>query len=98
MLESMRKQGASIFVYGIFVLLIIIFVINFGPQGGGRGGGGCSGSSNIIISVNNEEATQTAYHIAYSNRYNQASGKQKTWLALERLIEREILAQEAETH
>src|SRR6476620_10363958 len=97
MLESMRKQGASIFVYAIFVLLIIIFVINFGPQGGGRGGGngGCRGASNVVVSVNNEETTQTAYRIAYSS--NEGTGKQKAWIALEMLIRREILAQEAES-
>ncbi len=40
-MEKSRRQGASIFVYLIFCLLIAIFVINFGPQGGsGQGGGG----------------------------------------------------------
>ncbi len=93
MLENMRRQGASIFVYLIFCLLIAIFVINFGPQGGGRGG--CHGTSNQVVAVNGEDATQTAYRIAYSA--NQASGKQKTWVAIEFLIRRAILAQEAES-
>jgi parvulin-like peptidyl-prolyl isomerase len=95
MMENTRRTGASIAIYLIFGLLILIFVINFGPQGGGRGG--CHGTSNVVVSVNGEEATQTAYHIAYSTRYNEASGKQKTWLALEFLIRRELLAQEAES-
>jgi parvulin-like peptidyl-prolyl isomerase len=95
MMENTRRTGASIAIYLIFGLLILIFVINFGPQGGGQGG--CHGSSNVVVSVNGEEATQTAYHIAYSTRYNEASSKQKTWLALEFLIRRELLAQEAES-
>src|SRR3569623_2146876 len=95
MLETMRRQGASIFIYLIFCLLIAIFVINFGPQGGNGGKGGCSGSSNQVGSVNGEDATQTAYKIAF--QANQAAGKQKTWVAFELLIRRAILAQEAES-
>jgi len=94
MLENMRRQGASIFVYLIFCLLIAIFVINFGPQRGNGANGGCRGSTNVVVSVDGEEATQTAYHIAYAA--NQSNGKQKTWVALEMLIRRELLAQEAE--
>jgi len=94
MLESARRQGASIFVYLIFCLLIAIFVINFGPQGGNKGG--CSGSSNVIISVNGKEASQSSYHIAYANQFNRGQGKQKTHVALETLIRRELLAQAAE--
>ena len=94
MLESARRQGASIFVYLIFCLLIAIFVINFGPQKGSQGG--CSGSSNVVIAVDGQEATQSSYHVAYSNGYNRGNGKQKTYVALETIIRREILAQEAE--
>lgn len=94
MLETARRQGASIFIYLIFCLLIAIFVINFGPQGGQ--GGGCSGSSNVIIGVDGQELTQSSYHVAYANGYNRGQGKQKTYVALETIIRREILAQEAE--
>src|SRR5690242_17846648 len=93
MLENMRRQGASIFVYLIFCLLIVIFVINFGPQGGNSGG--CRGTSNLTVSVNDEAPSSAAYHIAYS--VNEGAGKQKTWVALEMLIRRELLAQEAES-
>jgi len=95
MLESARRQGASIFVYLIFCLLIAIFVINFGPQKGQQGGG-CTGASNVVISVDGQEATQSSYHVAYANGYNRGNGKQKTYVALETIIRREILAQEAE--
>lgn len=95
-MEKSRRQGASIFVYLIFCLLIAIFVINFGPQGG-SGQGGCTSSSNIVVSVDGEEASQSSYHIAYANGYNRGSGKQKTYVALETIIRRELLAQEAES-
>ena len=52
MLEDARKKGASVFVYLIFCLLILIFVINLAAQGGQ--GGGCSDSSNVVISVEEE--------------------------------------------
>jgi len=34
MLEQMRQKGASIFIYLIFGLLIVLFVINIAPSGG----------------------------------------------------------------
>src|SRR5688572_14051127 len=94
MLETARRQGASIFVYLIFCLLIAIFVINFGPQGGQ--GGGCNSSANVVISVDGKEATQSAWHVAYSNGYNRGNSKEKKFRALETLILRELLAQAAE--
>ena len=96
--KTEKKQGTSLFIYLMFCLLIAIFVINFGPQGGGKGGGGCTGEDNTIIRIDGKEVTQTAYHIAYANPYNRGQGKQHTHFALEMLIRREILAQEAEKH
>jgi hypothetical protein len=94
MLEQMRRQGASIFVYLIFCLLILIFVINFRPGQSRQGDNGCRGTSNSVISVDGIDATQTAFKVAYSA--NNASGKNKTYVALEWLIRRELLAQAAE--
>ena len=48
MLEQMRRQGASIFIYLIFGLLIAIFVININP-GQGRGDSGCGTASNSAV-------------------------------------------------
>src|SRR2546425_510592 len=98
MLENMRRQGASIFVYLIFCLLIAIFVINFRPGQSRQSDGGCQGTTNTVISVDGHDATQTAYHVSYSNPYNRQTGKQKVYLALEYLIRRELLAVEAEAH
>ncbi|MFN0252282.1 MAG: SurA N-terminal domain-containing protein, partial [Kofleriaceae bacterium] len=93
MLESLRKQGASIAIYLIFGLLIVIFVINFAPNAG-QGGGGCMGSAVTALKVDGQKANQTSYKIAYSG--NQYTGRQKVYFALEMLIRRELLAQEAE--
>jgi parvulin-like peptidyl-prolyl isomerase len=94
MLEQMRRQGASIFVYLIFCLLILIFVINFRPGQSRQDDNGCRGATNSVISVDGTDTTLTAFKIAYSA--NQAAGKQKTYVALEWLIRRELLAQAAE--
>ena len=96
MLEQMRKQGASIFVYLIFCLLIAIFVINFRPGQSRQDDNGCRGTSNVVISVDGNEATQTAFKMAYSSPYNWGTSKSKVHIALETLIRRELLANEGE--
>lgn len=91
MLEQMRRQGASIFIYFIFGLLIVIFVINFAPQG--NTGEGCGLSSNTAVNVDGVETNNTAYMVAYSA--NGARGRDKTYVALEQVVRRELLAQAA---
>jgi parvulin-like peptidyl-prolyl isomerase len=92
----MRKQGASIFVYLIFCLLIAIFVINFRPGQSRNDDNGCRGTSNVVVSVDGTESTQTAFKIAYSSPYNWGTSKSKVYIALETLIRRELLANEAD--
>jgi parvulin-like peptidyl-prolyl isomerase len=97
MLEQMRKQGASIFVYLIFCLLIAIFVINFRPGQSRNDDGGCRGKSNVMLTVDGLDATATAFQIARSSPYNWGSKPMdKIHMALETLIRREILASEAD--
>ena len=96
MLEQMRKQGASIFVYLIFCLLIAIFVINFRPGQSRNDDNGCSGTSNVVLAVDGTESTQTAFKMAYSSPYNWGTQKSKIHIALETLIRRELLANEAD--
>ena len=94
MLEQMRRQGASIFVYVLFVLLIGGMVYSLVPSGGGGGGeGGCAPASTTVVSVDGWDANQSAYLVAYSA--NGASGRQKVYLALDTVIRRELLAQAA---
>jgi len=96
MLENMRRQGASIAVYFIFSLLIVIFVLNFGPQRGNRNDSGCRTESNQVISVDGSEVSWSAFQVAYLNGYNGRPGKNKTYYALEMLIRRELLVHEAQ--
>ncbi len=93
MLESLRKSGASIAIYLIFGLLIIIFVINFAPNAGSGKGGGCSPGDSGVLTVGSSKVNQSGYHIAYSaNKY---SGRQKVYAALEMMLRRELLADAA---
>jgi parvulin-like peptidyl-prolyl isomerase len=93
MLEQMRRQGASILVYLIFGLLIVIFIVTLAPSGNG-GEGGCGTASNAVVTVDGVDANQSSYLISYSA--NGASGRQKVYLALDQIIRRELLAQAAE--
>jgi parvulin-like peptidyl-prolyl isomerase len=96
MLEQLRKSGASIFIYLIFGLLIVIFVINFAPNAGSGQGGGCMPGGSHMITVDGAKVNPTGYKIAYSG--NQYNGRQKVYVALEYLIRRELLAQAASEH
>ena len=99
MLDSMRRQGASIFIYLIFGILIAIFVINIGPGSGKRGDdAGCTGTTNHVVTVDGSDANETAFHIAYSSPTNRGQGKERTYTALEALIRRELLAAEGTDH
>src|SRR4051812_18193832 len=98
MLEQMRKQGASIFVYLIFCLLIAIIVINFRPGQSRQDDNGCTGSTNEVVRVDGNEVTHSAFLLAFSSPYNWGTGTRnaKIHIALETLIRRELLASEAE--
>ncbi len=94
MLENTRRQ-ASIFVYIIFGLLIVIFIYGINPGNrGGRDGGGCSTNNNAVVTVNGTDAGPSSFLVAYSMYQGQA--RQRTYSALDQVIFRELLAQAAE--
>jgi SurA-like protein/PPIC-type peptidyl-prolyl cis-trans isomerase-like protein len=94
MLEQTRRQ-ASIFVYIIFGLLIVIFIYGINPGNrGGSDGGGCSVNNNSVVAVNGTDVGESAYRIAYSMFQGQA--RQRTYSALDQVTFRELLAQAAE--
>jgi parvulin-like peptidyl-prolyl isomerase len=99
MLEGMRRQGASIFIYLIFGILIAMFVVNFGPQSPGSGQG-CSGGgdADTAITINgNKIRGATAFRSVYSFfKARGAREEQAKTSAMEFLLRREMLAAEAE--
>jgi parvulin-like peptidyl-prolyl isomerase len=99
MLEGMRRQGASIFIYIIFGILIAVFVINFGPQSRGGPGQGCGegGSDTAITIAGTQVRAPTAFRSVYSFfKANGAREQDAKTSALEFLVRRELLAQAAE--
>jgi PPIC-type PPIASE domain/SurA N-terminal domain len=98
MLEGMRRQGASIFIYIIFGILITVFVVNFGPQSRGPEQGCSSGDSDTAVTVAGSKVrAPTAFRSVYSFfKANGAREQEAKTSALEFLVRREILAQEAE--
>lgn len=100
MLENLRKQGASAFIWVVFAILIGMFVINFGPSSAGASGG-ChlGGGKKTTLKVGGADIDETGLRLAinlgqYLER-GQGSDSQ-TRRAMERLIRRELLAGEAE--
>ena len=98
MLENMRKSGASVFVWVIFAILIAVFVINFGPQGNGSSQGCGGGSSRTALVVGDSEVDDSAMRLTVNitGATRQIPDEILTEFALDTLIKRELLAQEAE--
>ena len=103
MLEQMRKSSQSLLIYLLFSLLIVVFIISFGPQSRGT-------TCDAALGGNDHYAAKVAGDIVSTNdfRYGflimggaQAPAqivKQRRMkeLVMDKLIDRELLAQEAE--
>ena len=96
MLENMRRQGASIFIYVIFGILIAVFIINFRPGQTRNDDSGCTGTTNTAVSVDGSTVNLTSYKVNYGAL--QGPSKGRVHAALENLIRRELLANAATEH
>jgi peptidyl-prolyl cis-trans isomerase D len=99
----MRKSSRSLLIYVLFLTLIAVFIINFGPQSRG-------GSCETTIPGNDHYAAKVAGDTVSTNdfRYGfmliggarfplqQAKQQRLKETVMDKLIERELLAQEAE--
>ena len=103
MLEQMRKSSQSLLIYVLFGIVIAVFIINFGPQS--QRGSGCEGSmggDESAARVGGETVSSQAYNYAF--RLMGGGNQPVQFLKLrrfkeavmDRLIERELLATEAE--
>ncbi|HUQ06638.1 MAG TPA: SurA N-terminal domain-containing protein [Kofleriaceae bacterium] len=95
MLENMRKQGASLFIWLIFGILIAVFVINFGPQSPGAKQGCSGGGKRTFLTVGGSTVDDVGFRWAM-NLVPGENDSQRAAVAFESLIMRELLAQEAE--
>ena len=107
MLETLRKSSRSLVIYLIFGILIVVFIISFGPQSVGRrsgirGASGCASEAPAAASVKGQNISENSwrYGILASGR-GSANGErarraQIRERVLDMLIVRELLAQKAE--
>ena len=105
MLEQMRKSSQSLLIYILFGIVIAVFIINFGPQSRGGGGGGCDGAmgdDQSAARVQGETVSAQAFRSAFMLLGGANQPPQMLKLrrfketVMDKLIERELLAQEAE--
>lgn len=103
MLEQMRKSSRSLLIYVLFLTLIAVFVINFGPQSRG-------GSCESTMPGNDHFAAKVAGDMVSANDFRYgflllggaqvpvqiAKQQRLKETVMDKLIERELLAQEAE--
>jgi peptidyl-prolyl cis-trans isomerase D len=103
MLEQMRKSSRSLLIYVLFLIVIAVFIINFGPQSRG-------GSCESTMPGNDHYAAKVAGDMISTNdfrygflvlggaQYPAQIAKQQRLkeTVMDKLIERELLAQEAE--
>ncbi|HVZ70815.1 MAG TPA: SurA N-terminal domain-containing protein [Polyangia bacterium] len=102
MLEQMRKSSQSLLIYVLFGIVIAVFIINFGPQ---SRGGSCESTladDHYAAKVAGEMVTSSDFHYGYmvtgGAQYPAQLAKQQRLkeTVMDLLIDRELLAQEAE--
>lgn len=99
MLDVLRENSRSTIIYVLFGLVIAMFIVNFGPQSGTS----CSGPTMAqAAKVGGSALSEQDFHHAYllmgfSEYPAQFAKQQRTReFVMDKLIERELLAQEAE--
>jgi parvulin-like peptidyl-prolyl isomerase len=103
MLEQMRKSSQSVLIYALFLFLIAIFVISFGPQSRGTS---CdqvmNGNDNYAAQVAGGTITQNSFRYGFMLAGGaqipapMAKRDRLKEIVMDKLIERELLAAEAD--
>jgi parvulin-like peptidyl-prolyl isomerase len=103
MLEQMRKASQSLLIYLLFFIVIAVFIINFGPQSRGSS---CDqvmkGNDHYAAQVNGETITQNSFRYGFMLAGGaqipapMAKRDRLKETVMDKLIEREILASEAD--
>ncbi len=100
MLDTLRRQGASIVIYIVFGILIAVFVVNFGGPGSGGCGDSSGGGDETVMTVDGARQRMPAWRWTVNYLTNFTGGRvpksQRAELALELLLRRELLAAEGE--
>src|SRR3954467_11918963 len=102
MLEQMRRSSQSLLIYVLFGIVIAVFIINFGPQ---SRGGTCEsqlGNDHYAAKVAGETISTNDFRYGFlvlgGAQYPAQIAKQQRLkeTVMDKLIERELLAHEAE--
>ena len=103
MLEQMRKSSQSVLIYALFLFLIAIFVISFGPQSRGTS---CdqvmNGDDHYAAQVAGGTITQNSFRYGFMLAGGgqipapMAKRDRLKEIVMDKLIERELLAAEAD--
>jgi hypothetical protein len=96
MLEQTRKRGASFLVYLIFGLLIVVFVINFGPQSQGSEQGCTGRSAGSMLTIGDTDVPRGSFLLMYQGFFRSGTRVQRAEATIDALTRRELLAQEAD--
>ena len=107
MLATLRKHSRSIFIYVLFGLLILTFILTFGPPSAARRGmrgaqSGCGTATPAAATVNGGDVAESSWRWAVmiasqgSPSSQRAKREQVREKILDGLIVRELLAQRAE--
>lgn len=100
MLDAMRRHSRSLIIYVIFGILIAVFIISFGPQSG-QTGAGCMPRSSYAAKVGGRTISEHSWRFYMNARgmptaANDLTQRRRREEVMDKLIERELLAQAAE--
>jgi peptidyl-prolyl cis-trans isomerase D len=102
MLDRIRKSSQSVIIYAIFGLLIAIFIISFGPQSRGVTCEQVTGEDHYAAKVAGQTISKNDFRFGFlfsggANRNARDARRDRVKeTVMDRLIERELLAGEAE--
>jgi peptidyl-prolyl cis-trans isomerase D len=102
MLEQMRRSSQSLLIYVLFGIVIAVFIINFGPHGGGCDGAPSTSAMADAAKVDSRTLSGQDFRYAYlllgGGQYSpqMARARRLKETIMDKLIERELLALEAE--
>ncbi len=102
MLEQMRRSSRSLLIYLLFGIVIAVFIINFGPQSKGGCEGGQALQGGVAAKVGGNVLAQGDFRYGFlmsgGGQFPAQQAKQFRLkeTVMDRLIERELLATEAE--
>ena len=95
MLEQLRRNSRSFIIWILFLIIIAAFVLTFGSQGNVQFDGCGGAGSSFVMEVDGTEVPVDSYRYGMRTYNTGGSEEEQTQFVLDKLLEREILAQAA---